>query len=79
MRTRIRASLLLSSSVLALITASDWSLAQSELPEVKVEAPKEEAPKPSAKPAVVAKPAQRQEAVAPRRVTAPKPAVASKP
>ncbi|MBV9236730.1 MAG: TonB-dependent receptor [Xanthobacteraceae bacterium] len=79
MRTRIRAGLLLSSSMLALITASDWSLAQEELPEVKVEAPKEEAPKPPAKPAVAAKPAQRQEAVAPRRVTAPKPAVASKP
>jgi hypothetical protein len=79
MRIRIRAGLLLSSSVLALITASDWSVAQTELPEVKVEAPKQEAPKPPAKPAVVAKPAPRQEAVAPRRVAAPRPAVAPKP
>jgi outer membrane receptor protein involved in Fe transport len=79
MRTRIRAALLLSSSVLALITASDWSLAQEELPEVKVEAPKEEAPKPPAKPAVAAKPAPRQEAAAPRRVVAPKPVVTAKP
>ena len=79
MRTRIRAGLLLSSSVLALITASDWSLAQEELPEVKVEAPKEEAPKPPAKPAAAAKPTQRQEAVAPRRVVAPKPVVTAKP
>ena len=46
MRTRIRAGLLLSSSMLAVIAASDWSMAQTELPEVKVEAPKEEAPKP---------------------------------
>ena len=79
MRIRIRAGLLLSSSVLALITASDRSVAQTELPEVKVEAPKQEASKPPAKPAVVAKPAPRQEAVAPRRVAAPKPAVAPKP
>jgi TonB dependent receptor len=72
MRTRVRTGLLLSSSVLASMIASDWSLAQTELPEVKVEAPKEEAPKPPAKPAVAQKPAPRQEAVAPRRVAAPK-------
>jgi hypothetical protein len=79
MRTPIRASLLLSSSVLASVAASDLSFAQTELPEVKVEAPKEEAPKPAAKPAVAPKPARSQEAVAPRRVTAPKPPVAPKP
>jgi outer membrane receptor protein involved in Fe transport len=79
MRTRIRVGLLLSSSVLTSVVASEWSLAQTELPEVKVEAPKEEVAKPPAKPAVAANPAPRQEAVAPRRVAAPKPAVAPKP
>ena len=79
MRTRIGVGLLLSSSVLTSVVASEWSLAQTELPEVKVEVPKEEVAKPPAKPAVAAKPAPRQEAVAPRRVAAPKPAVAPKP
>ena len=79
MRTRIRAGLLLSGSVLAVMAATDWSVAQTELPEVKVEAPKEETPKPAPKPAAAAKPAPRKEAVAPRRVAAPKPAVAPKP
>ena len=79
MRTRIRAGLLLSGSVLAVMAATDWSVAQTELPEVKVEAPKEETPKPAPKPAAAAKPTPRQEAVAPRRVAAPKPAVAPKP
>ncbi len=78
MRTRIRAGLLLSSSVLAVTAANDWSLAQTELPEVKVEAPKEEVAKPPAKPAAASKPAPRQEAVAPPRAAAPKP-VASRP
>ena len=80
MRTSIRAGLLLSSSMLAVMAACDWSLAQTELPEVKVEAPKEEAPKPPTKPAAAAKPAPRHEEVAaPRRVVAPKPVVTAKP
>ena len=53
--------------------------AQNELPEVKVEAPKLEPPKPSPKPAVAEKPARPQEVVAPRPVAAPKPKVAPKP
>ena len=80
MRTRIRAGLLLSSSMLAVMAASDWSMAQTELPEVKVEAPKEEAPKPPPKPVAAPKPAPRHEEVAaPRRVVAPKPVVTAKP
>ena len=53
--------------------------AQTELPEVKVVAPKVEPPKPPPKPAVAQKPTRRQEAVAPHRVAAPKSAVAAKP
>jgi iron complex outermembrane receptor protein len=52
--------------------------AKTELPEVKVEAPKVESPKPPPKPAVVEKPAPPQEPVAPRPVAAPKPKVAPK-
>ena len=52
---------------------------QNELPEVKVEAPKLEVPKPPAKPAVVQKPSRPEEPVAPRPVAAPKPKVAPKP
>ena len=59
MRTRIRAGLLLSGSVLAVMVATDWSVAQTELPEVKVEAPKEETTKRAPKPAAAAKPAPR--------------------
>src|SRR5262249_19636355 len=75
MRARI---LLLSSSMLASI-ATSASLAQTELPEVKVEAPKDETPKPPAKPAAAAKPAPREEAAAPRRVVAPQPVITAKP
>jgi hypothetical protein len=79
MRISLRAGLLLSSSMLVSVMAHERSVAQTELPEVKVEAPKEDTPKPPAKPAAAAKPAQRQEAVAPRRVVAPKPVVTAKP
>jgi hypothetical protein len=55
-------------------------VAQTELPEVKVEAPKEDTPKPPAKPAIAPKPAPRHEDVAaPRRAIAPKPIVTAKP
>ena len=43
MRTAVRAGLLLSGSALASMVASNWSHAQTELPEVKVTAPKEDA------------------------------------
>src|SRR6478736_5353430 len=52
---------------------------RTELPEVKVIAPKEEPPKPPPKPAVAEKPARPQEPVAPRRVVAPKPPLVPKP
>ena len=52
---------------------------QTELPEVKVEAPKEETPKPPPKPAAAQKPARPEEPVAPRRVVAPKPPLTPKP
>src|SRR5262249_28984876 len=65
------------SFMLAVIAASDPSLAQTELPEVKVEAPKEETPKPPAKPAVATKPAQRQ--VTAKPAAAPPPRVVAQP
>ena len=43
MRTAVRAGLLLGGSALASMVASNWSHAQTELPEVKVTAPKEDA------------------------------------
>ena len=43
MRTAVRVGLLLGSTALASMVTSDWSHAQTELPEVKVTAPKEDA------------------------------------
>jgi len=71
MRTAVRAGLLLGSSVLASTVASNWSRAQTELPEVKVTAPKE-TPKPAAKKTAARKPAPRAVA-APRQVATPAP------
>src|SRR5262249_31438631 len=71
MRTAVRAGLLLGSSVLASTVASNWSRAQTELPEVKVTAPKETA-KPAAKKTAARKPAPRAVA-APRQVATPAP------
>ncbi len=71
MRTAVRAGLLLGSSALASMVASDWSHAQTELPEVKVTAPKE-TPKPAPKKTAARKPA-------PRAVAAPRPAAAPTP
>jgi outer membrane receptor protein involved in Fe transport len=78
MRISIRAGLLLSGSMLVSGMTYERSVAQTELPEVKVEAPKEEAPKPPPKTVAAPKPTQRPEAVTPRRVAAPKPVVAPK-
>ncbi len=58
MRIPVRAGLLLGSTVLASMVANDWSMAQTELPEVKVIAPKE-TPKPAPKRAAARKPAPR--------------------
>ena len=71
MRTAVRAGLLLGSSALASMVASNWSHAQTELPEVKVTAPKEE-PKPAPKKTAARKPAPRTVA-APRQVATPAP------
>jgi outer membrane receptor protein involved in Fe transport len=71
MRTAVRAGLLLSGSVLASMVASNWSRAQTELPEVKVTAPKE-TPKPAPKKTAAPKPA-------PRAVAAPRPAATPAP
>ena len=69
MRTAVRAGLLLGSTALASMVTSNWSRAQTELPEVKVTAPKEES-KPAAKKAAARKPAPRTVA-APRQVATP--------
>jgi outer membrane receptor protein involved in Fe transport len=71
MRTAVRAGLLLSGSALASMVASNWSHAQTELPEVKVTAPKE-TPKPAPKKTAARKPAPRTVA-APRQVATPAP------
>src|SRR5262245_11505213 len=70
MRTAVRAGLLLSGSVLASLGPSTWSQAQTDLPEVKVTAPEETAPKPAPKKTAARKPVA-QPAAAPRRVAAP--------
>jgi hypothetical protein len=66
MRIPVRAGLLLGSTALVSMIATDWSRAQTELPEVKVTAPKK-APKPAPKKTVERKPAT-------RTVAAPRPA-----
>jgi hypothetical protein len=71
MRTAVRAGLLLGSTALASMVTSNWSRAQTELPEVKVSAPKE-TPKPAAKKTAARKPA-------PRTVAAPRPTPAPPP
>src|ERR1700730_14015220 len=71
MRTAVRAGLLLGSTALASMVTSNWSRAQTELPEVKVTAPKEE-PKPAPKKTTARKLAPRAVAV-PRQVTTPAP------
>ena len=70
MRIPVRTGLLLGSTVLASMVANDWSMAQTELPEVKVIAPKE-TPKPAPKRAAAPKPAPRPAAVT--RAIAPAP------
>jgi outer membrane receptor protein involved in Fe transport len=71
MRTAVRAGLLLGGSVLNSMVASNWSHAQTELPEVKVTAPKE-TPKPAPKKTAARKPAPRT-AAPPRQVATPAP------
>ncbi|MGB8549830.1 MAG: TonB-dependent receptor [Xanthobacteraceae bacterium] len=71
MRTAVRAGLLLGNTALASMVTSNWSRAQTELPEVKVTAPKEE-PKPAPKETAARKPAPRTIA-APRQVATPAP------
>ena len=70
MRIRVRAGLLLGSTVLASMAAGNWSHAQIVLPEVKVTAPKEP-PKPTPKRAAARKPAPRPATVT--RAIAPAP------
>ena len=71
MRTAVRAGLLLGSSVLTSMVTSNWSHAQTELPEVKVTAPKETA-KPAPKKTAARKPAART-VTAPRQIATPAP------
>ena len=71
MRIAVRAGLLLGSSVLSSMATSNWSRAQTELPEVKVTAPKE-TPKPAPKKTAARKPAPRTVS-APRQVATPSP------
>ena len=71
MRIAVRVGLLLGSTALASMVMSDWSHAQTELPEVKVTAPKE-TPKPAPKKTAARKPAPRP-VTAPRQVATPSP------
>jgi hypothetical protein len=78
MRVSLRAGLLLGGSVLASMVSADWSHAQTELPEVKVTAPKETpkptapkktaARKPTPRPAVVARPAPAPPPLSPQQI-----------
>jgi hypothetical protein len=78
MRVSLRAGLLLSGSVLASTVSADWSRAQTELPEVKVTAPKETpkpaapkktaARKPTPRPVVVARPAPAPPPLSPQQI-----------
>jgi outer membrane receptor protein involved in Fe transport len=73
MSVPVRGGLLLGSSALAILVGSGLAVAQTELPEIKVIAPKE-TPKPTAKPATARKPVVHATPVArPLRIPAPPP------